>query len=684
LIGASRYHEIFPTRDIIVPFQTLVDFKGFRIVAVPVLPIDKSTLVSGSSNAGLTVLHGNSKINSILFHAAKELHLCPHIVGESILYCAGDVEVHLGKDEIYYILDMSRCFPPESPQSQFYNKFPGVSNSVFFRMLRPELLKISKTDSSIPPLSPDAFSRWGSVNKSFHDGTVSAATQLMFRRQLPRCAQFLSNRSPAAIQRLNFSQTLHEYGVNIRHTAAVANLCSRIDIRKKSCEEILTRTLKNLLRKIMRDNPNEQEKKRSICICIQEFSQLSRKTESDIELRFGEGSVDLLRKCKPSCSELGRIIVKSCLSAGIILLEETRISLEKSCFLNDLCIDPSEIRQYSTQLKKLSSISLHSIGFILCSADAHLRERRRDLSLRLRRLAKLELSKVLANDPNNCKARSLMFQQNLLLLGKRSQTHSKENMLSTFRYLNQCFQMASKGELDFDANTNHWRFFWAVYDFSVECFHEFESELAKLLNYFSVPASIHLVQLASLKTRFRKGKFSVCLEGASETLSNVRLDQDNLEMFLAVNSFLTAFDKVLPPEWINEFLSEAHKKENTIWSALLAIKLSTRKSWSSMCQDRKFIDLVEKIRVASDFLQDRYLENPFKICEFFETSNNSKIQFIDLLLQFDFRNLLVEDETDRFVMFNMMALKNMWIEMFEGTADPNSLIEKANGVHWHL
>lgn len=51
--------------------MALVDYRGFRIIAMSILPINSSTIVSGSSDAGRTVHSNCDELNSKLKKAAQ-------------------------------------------------------------------------------------------------------------------------------------------------------------------------------------------------------------------------------------------------------------------------------------------------------------------------------------------------------------------------------------------------------------------------------------------------------------------------------------------------------------------------------------------------------------------------------------------------------------------------------------
>ena len=70
--------------------QALVDFRGFRLIAMPWLPLNEK--IYGSSDGGKTVNVKDAKFNDIMLKAAHFLHLNGHYVSNHLIYSAGDVE----------------------------------------------------------------------------------------------------------------------------------------------------------------------------------------------------------------------------------------------------------------------------------------------------------------------------------------------------------------------------------------------------------------------------------------------------------------------------------------------------------------------------------------------------------------------------------------------------------------
>ena len=80
-----------------------------------ILPVHE--LVYGSGDGGHTVFTSHHEINQKMARAAARLNLKEHRVGQGLIHSAADVEVHLGTDQRYYMLDFARTFPPEAPSN---------------------------------------------------------------------------------------------------------------------------------------------------------------------------------------------------------------------------------------------------------------------------------------------------------------------------------------------------------------------------------------------------------------------------------------------------------------------------------------------------------------------------------------------------------------------------------------
>jgi hypothetical protein len=156
LVACNYYAKFLPI-DIELANQCLVDYLGHRIVAMALLPISKNTLVYGSSNAGNEIQQDEVFVNESLETAAKELFLSAHMVRGKVMFSAGDFEVHKVGENSYFLLDLSRAFPPESPEILEKHFRKVLLN--YFRHFRPEYLLYLKDSAEKLPFWEKDFSR---------------------------------------------------------------------------------------------------------------------------------------------------------------------------------------------------------------------------------------------------------------------------------------------------------------------------------------------------------------------------------------------------------------------------------------------------------------------------------------------------------------------------------------------
>jgi len=178
-----------------VPMQVLIDYKGFRLLAMPLLPIDKDTIIYGSHDAGGKIFASDHEFNLQMANCAAALHLKGHYVVPGtkdqppqpvLLHTAVDTEGHKGKDNNFYLLDLSRTFPAQSP-SHFISHLPfQVRSTIYFRLFRPEFLMALRTQAGQPgcaairPLSSDALSPWDHDDEYEGEYSIIATTMLLF------------------------------------------------------------------------------------------------------------------------------------------------------------------------------------------------------------------------------------------------------------------------------------------------------------------------------------------------------------------------------------------------------------------------------------------------------------------------------------------------------------------------
>lgn len=159
--------------EITLPLMALIDYRGFRVVAMTLLPVKGAdTLIYGSDNggnrwlpkvsdnwySGLTVLAKDPKFNELMEEVGKYLNLKAHLAGKRnsvVIHLPADIEGHHSLiDGGYYMLgaflfslfhltqDFARLMPPQVA----LKKDRGRRH--LFELLRPELVISNKVPLS--------------------------------------------------------------------------------------------------------------------------------------------------------------------------------------------------------------------------------------------------------------------------------------------------------------------------------------------------------------------------------------------------------------------------------------------------------------------------------------------------------------------------------------------------------
>ncbi|KYQ99702.1 hypothetical protein DLAC_03642 [Tieghemostelium lacteum] len=283
--GLNHFMEISNCGLIRFPLMAIIDYRGYRLLAISQLPIDKTTIVYGSCDAGKTVHNSDPLINKEMERVAKILNLRGHTVGltQTFVYGPGDIEVHKGYDGRYYMIDFARIFPPEYPLV-FQNQKETIGREIFYQMLRPELVKKSKE-----PLSSDAFSGW--QTSLFEEGLnrdVVVATKKLHTELINYALQVIN-----AKPEIDFSPSTHKVyetceiililrsmGINYRYLGVIASQSKNKSIKELVLSDVVARVWKRIIRSKLRRimditrRPSEEPYKELIAdVCEQLLKQ---------------------------------------------------------------------------------------------------------------------------------------------------------------------------------------------------------------------------------------------------------------------------------------------------------------------------------------------------------------------------------------------------------------------------
>jgi hypothetical protein len=226
-------------RNYFVPMVGVIDYKGFRIIAISLLPIKGSTLVYGSNDGGRTFNSTDPVVNEDMFKLGETLNLQAHRVADGTeIRTAADVEVHKGTDGLYYLVDVARLWPPEPP---------SVKGSFLYRLLREEFVTNYKK-----PLNSDSFSGFSATeprSKQFN-ADIKEAFDYYVVELVPTVAFELSQLPTEGTEVETY---LHSRGINFRHMGLLwQHLPLFSPWRRAVMSEIVTRAAKSVLRSMMR------------------------------------------------------------------------------------------------------------------------------------------------------------------------------------------------------------------------------------------------------------------------------------------------------------------------------------------------------------------------------------------------------------------------------------------------
>eukprot|EP01133_Synstelium_polycarpum_P013644 gene13644-16064_t len=224
-----------------VPLMAYIDYRGFRLMAMSLLPINKTTLVYGSSDAGVTVHTSNTMFNHLFTSAARILNLRPHVVcdaaGTRKTLCGPiDIEGHSGTDNRFYLLDFARLSPPEPPVHR---------GAYLYRLLRLEFVR-----TYMMPLCSDAFSPMASIDVELHNQEVREAFDHLLTVVIPTFVAKCQGEQD--MYETEFAKLCHGDGINIRHIGVVHQNSTSDHLRRFLKVEAISRTLKSLTRELLR------------------------------------------------------------------------------------------------------------------------------------------------------------------------------------------------------------------------------------------------------------------------------------------------------------------------------------------------------------------------------------------------------------------------------------------------
>lgn len=103
-------------KDINFPYMAVVDYLGYRLIAMTRLPISSRTLKVGTQDATSSIFRHDEEGMKIIRSLGKQLNLAPHRIydrnfGDDTTPLPPDTELHVGEDGRMYARKPPKYLP---------------------------------------------------------------------------------------------------------------------------------------------------------------------------------------------------------------------------------------------------------------------------------------------------------------------------------------------------------------------------------------------------------------------------------------------------------------------------------------------------------------------------------------------------------------------------------------------
>lgn len=245
-LGSQEYFKLQIPR-LHCPIVLTIDYQGFRILAKSKLPLQTITfnedgeirkiseeLLYGIQSHGETFVNKSKTVQSNLKLAAGRLNLAEHLckgskdINSSLTFCSSEIKIYKGQGEDFYMQDFWRSFPSEVPTETPHLRIVPRSQSIFWRMLRPEYVRNYKDT-----LSPDACSMlvYRASDSQKHYDNLTTATNNLIENIIPSFVYSILQRDfRLPISEgfgIDLASELHAQGINLRHLGLMRSLLWR-------------------------------------------------------------------------------------------------------------------------------------------------------------------------------------------------------------------------------------------------------------------------------------------------------------------------------------------------------------------------------------------------------------------------------------------------------------------------
>ncbi|PRP76021.1 hypothetical protein PROFUN_01737 [Planoprotostelium fungivorum] len=234
--------------NISFPLFVVLDYRGFRLSAMSLLPVSNSTLVYGSDDGGRTLHDNDPTLSSIIDHIGHRLNLKAHLAGTQIgstkyVPFPADAEGHVGTDGNMYILDTARLMPPEPP---------STPSSFLYRHFRPEF--VMNYPKSLCSDGHSLFVRHD-PDRTLYKEEIKEAHYFLLNVIIPSFACVLDTEYSivdSMTDSLSLPRMMHRKGINMRMLGVLWQSTTSPYWKKRIINEMAYRIAKGTLRTLMR------------------------------------------------------------------------------------------------------------------------------------------------------------------------------------------------------------------------------------------------------------------------------------------------------------------------------------------------------------------------------------------------------------------------------------------------
>jgi hypothetical protein len=228
---------------IFFPLMCTIDWCGFRLLAISVVPTNSKSIVYGSNDGAQTV-YRDEEVDKLMTIFANSYNIKPHNVGFNTktpkqLASCGDFEVHRVNDKLYG-LDFARFSIPEGTST--------VQEDQWYKHLRPELTKMAPQK-----LNPDCYCKMDAdpadeVEKDKE--AIVAATKMLHEQVIPNAAKTLkatySEEKAASLTPAQLVAIAHRNGINVRYIGELRHYLIQegSPIQRAAMTEMVSRVIK--------------------------------------------------------------------------------------------------------------------------------------------------------------------------------------------------------------------------------------------------------------------------------------------------------------------------------------------------------------------------------------------------------------------------------------------------------